>query len=149
MLQTGKSLSRCFDLMEYVFSYDGEGGLMPKFSNTTSKSTYVVLATIVVVLLPHVSTGQSGTGNGEWQHYAGNAQGMKYSPLSQIDQENINDLEIVWVSPSPDLEFQSNPVLSRVRYQDTPLMVNGRLYSITGLGIVIALDPATGERLWI
>ena len=122
---------------------------MLRLSKLISKYAYVVLATIVLMGLPHVSVGQSGTGNGEWQHYAGNAQGMKYSPLSQINHENINDLEIVWVAPSPDLEFQSNPVLSRVRYQDTPLMVNGRLYSITGLGIVIALDPATGERLWI
>ena len=87
--------------------------------------------------------------DGEWGHYAGTTYGMKYSPLDRISKDNIHQLEIVWRARNPDLDFRDDPILSRVRYQDTPLMVNGTLYTVTGLGIVMALDPATGERRWV
>ena len=87
--------------------------------------------------------------NGEWRHYAGDVSGIRYSPLSQIAKDNVQDLRVVWRSPSPDLAFQSDPILRRSRNEDTPLMVNGQLYSITGLGIISALDPATGETRWV
>ena len=85
---------------------------------------------------------------GEWRHYAGDANGHKYSPLDQVTKDNVKDLRIAWRSPSPDLAFQDDPILRRSRNEDTPLMVKGQLYSITGLGIVWALDPATGETRW-
>ena len=86
---------------------------------------------------------------GEWGHYAGTTYGMKYSPLDQITRDNVDRLRVVWRARNPDLDFQDDAILSRVRYQDTPLMVNGTLYTVTGLGIVTALDPATGEQRWV
>ena len=56
---------------------------------------------------------------------------------------------MAWRYPSPDLAFQDDPILRRSRNEDTPLMANGQLYSITGLGIISALDPATGEVRWV
>ena len=85
---------------------------------------------------------------GEWRHYAGGVHGRKYSPLDQISKENVAQLRVAWRSPSPDLAFQDDPILRRSRNEDTPLMVNGQLYSITGLGIISALDPASGETRW-
>ena len=85
---------------------------------------------------------------GEWRHYAGGVHGRKYSPLDRISKENVAQLRVAWRSPSPDLAFQDDPILRRSRNEDTPLMVNGQLYSITGLGIISALDPASGETRW-
>ena len=58
---------------------------------------------------------------------------------------NFNNLEIAWrfktenLGPSPEFKFES-----------TPLMVNGVLYSTAGTRrAVVALDAATGELLWM
>ena len=91
----------------------------------------------------------SGT-PGEWREYAGDVQGTKYSPLSQITVANVHELTVAWRWPSPDRALQvSNPLWQTGRNEDTPLMVNGVLYTVTGLGLVAALDPATGETRWI
>ena len=86
---------------------------------------------------------------GEWRHYAGGVSGHKYSALNQISKANVQQLRVAWRYPSPDLAFQDDPILRRSRNEDTPLMANGQLYSITGLGIISALDPATGEVRWV
>ena len=92
--------------------------------------------------------GQDGA-PGEWTHYAGGVSGHKYSALNQISKANVQQLRVAWRYPSPDLAFQDDPILRRSRNEDTPLMANGQLYSITGLGIISALDPATGEVRWV
>ena len=90
-------------------------------------------------------TGQSGAPNGEWRTYGGDLGNTRYAPLDQITRDNFNDLEIAWrfktdsLGPTPEYNFQS-----------TPLMVNGKLYSTAGSRrAVVALDPATGEMLWM
>ncbi len=87
---------------------------------------------------------------GEWRAYAGTTHGWKYSPLDQINKDNLQDLRIVWRSPSAELALQkSSPVLQSSRNENTPLMANGGLYTVTGLGLVVALDPGTGQTRWV
>ncbi|MYI74693.1 MAG: PQQ-binding-like beta-propeller repeat protein [Acidobacteria bacterium] len=93
---------------------------------------------------------QRGTRDGEWPNYAGNREGMKYSPLDQITKDNVGDLEVAWRWPTADQELQaSNPAWRGGRYEDTPLLIDGLLYTVTPLGLVSALDPATGETQWV
>ena len=42
------------------------------------------------------------TSNGQWQSYAGDVEGTKYSPLDQINAENFGDLEVAWEWTSVD-----------------------------------------------
>ena len=87
---------------------------------------------------------------GEWRNYFGEAAGTKYSPLSQINKDNVKDLRIAWRWRSADRALQlSNPLWRAARNEETPLMINGVLYTVTGLGLVAALDPATGETRWV
>ena len=109
----------------------------------------VVAVGAVLLTTPASGWAQPIPQNGEWTHYTGTTYGKKYSPLDQITADNVDELEVVWRTPNADLKFQDDPILSRVRYQDTPLMVNGTLYTITGLHQVMALDPATGEQRWL
>ncbi len=100
------------------------------------------------IVLSHPAA-QRGTPIGEWRHYAGNGASTKYSPLDRITAANVGRLEVAWQWSSPDNAIAA--VNSEVRpgaYQDTPLMVNGVLYTETSLGIFVALDPATGKVLW-
>ena len=53
---------------------------------------------------------QSGTDiyAGDWPDYHGNKESQRYSPLDQIDADNVNSLEIAWrfstanYGPSPE-----------------------------------------------
>ena len=115
--------------------------------------TYVgVLAVVVAAagLLGSPASAQRGTQDGEWPNFAGNREGMKYSPLDQITKDNVDDLAVAWRWPTADRELQaSNPAWRGGRYEDTPLMINGLLYTVTPLGLIAALDPATGETRWV
>ena len=89
--------------------------------------------------------GQSNTAKGEWPTYGGDLANTRYSALDQITSENFNKLEVAWrfktdsLGPRPEYKFES-----------TPLMVNGRLFSTAGTRrAVVALDAATGELLWM
>jgi len=86
-----------------------------------------------------------GTRNGQWPSYTGDVRGSRYSPLDQIDARNFNDLEVAW-------RFKTDSLGTRPEYklEGTPLMVNRVLYTTAGTRrAVVALDPATGELLWV
>src|SRR5262245_60287868 len=86
----------------------------------------------------------------EWRNYFGDAHGTKYSSLTQIDKDNVKDLRVAWRWRSADRELQvSNPLWRAGRNEETPLLINGVLYTVTGLGVVAALDPATGTTRWV
>ncbi len=81
----------------------------------------------------------------EWPSYAADLAGTRYRPLDQINAANFSDLEIAWRIKTDN--FGDRP---EYKLEGTPLMVNGTLYATAGSRrAVIALDPATGELLWI
>src|SRR5262245_31895906 len=87
---------------------------------------------------------------GEWTDYGGDQSGLKYSPLSQITPANIDKLQVAWRWKVADRDVQlTDPTLRASRYEDTPLVVNGLLYTVTPLGMIAALDPATGQQKWL
>lgn len=103
----------------------------------------------VSVLLLFIESGnlsaQQGALNGEWPTYGGDLGNNRYAALDQINGDNFSSLEIAWkfnttnLGPSPEYRFQS-----------TPLMVDGVMYSTAGSQRnVVALDAATGELLWM
>ena len=99
---------------------------------------------------PSRVTAQREGSEGEWRHYSGDTYGTKYSPLGQITKDNVHDLRVAWRWPFADRALQlENPLLRTTRTEETPLMVNGVVYMVTGLGLVAALDPATGETRWV
>ena len=103
---------------------------------------------LLVVALAWISVAvqaQSNTAKGEWPSYGGDPGNTRYSALDQITAENFNTLEVAWrfktdsLGPRPEFKFES-----------TPLMVNGRVFSTAGTRrAVVALDAATGEMLWM
>ena len=112
---------------------------------------WLAVAVATIVFLPSSGLTQPGSGEqGEWRSYASDVYATKYSPLRQITKDNLHELGVVWRWPSPDRAVQgSDPLLRASRYEDTPLMVNGVLYTVTGFGLVAALDPATGQTRWV
>ena len=112
--------------------------------------TLVCALCAVWIAEPRPATAQLSETGGEWHGYGGGPGGTKYSPLDQIDPENVQNLRVAWrwrsvdydlVDEDPDLRF-NNTLLA------TPLMVGGRLFMSTNLGQAAAIDPSTGETIW-
>ncbi|MCW5982195.1 MAG: pyrroloquinoline quinone-dependent dehydrogenase [Bryobacteraceae bacterium] len=83
----------------------------------------------------------------EWPYYGGDAGGMKYSPLKQIDRSNVKRLQVAWTYHTGDLSDGSKwPV--RSAFEATPLVVDGVMYLTTAFNRLVALDPETGKELW-
>lgn len=85
-----------------------------------------------------------------WTTWGGDSTFTRYSPLDRIDQRNVKDLRVLWRWQTADRELQaSNPRWRTGRNEETPLFVDGTLYTVTGLGLIAALDPATGRTKWL
>ena len=86
-----------------------------------------------------------GTENGEWRYLGGDAGHTRSSPLNQINAANFEDLETQWIwrgdNFGPNVDYFS---------RSTPIYVDGILYTVaTPRRQVVAIDPATGETLWV
>jgi glucose dehydrogenase len=95
--------------------------------------------------------GQQGSRGGEWSGHGGDKGYTRYSPLEQINKDNVKNLHIASrrSALAPELLAQYPSVRSRNPFQSTPIMVDGVLYSSNGIGLVEAFDPATGKTIWV
>lgn len=100
---------------------------------------------VVLMLIPAVAFAQYHPKDTEWASYGADLAGTRYRPLDQIDASNFSNLEIAWRIKTDN--FGDRP---EYKLEGTPLMVNGVLYATAGSRrAVIALNPETGELLWI
>ncbi|HEX5000076.1 MAG TPA: PQQ-binding-like beta-propeller repeat protein [Terriglobia bacterium] len=87
----------------------------------------------------------------EWRYYSGDNGATKYSPAAGIDRGNVAGLRVAWRHPHVDPAIvAANPQL-RVsnRYMATPIMVDGMLFVTNGLGLAEAIDPGSGQTVWM
>jgi quinoprotein glucose dehydrogenase len=86
----------------------------------------------------------------EWSAYGGDKANTKYSTLDQINRSNVSRLQIAWRWMSPDAEIlKGNPHLIAGKFEATPILANGVLYTSTSLSQIAAIDPQTGRTLWV
>ncbi len=87
----------------------------------------------------------------EWRGYGGDKGFQRYSPLDQINRDNVKDLQVVWARPSVDSQYKEvYPDLIASNYlRGTPIMVDGVLYASDGVGLLEAFDAATGKTKWV
>jgi glucose dehydrogenase len=103
----------------------------------------------IAFLLMQMISAQAPT-SGEWRYYSADNRATKYSPLNQINRDNVTKLKVVWRHPQADPALlAANPDLRLSnRYMATPIMTAGVLYVTNALGMAEAIDPATGKTLW-
>jgi quinoprotein glucose dehydrogenase len=80
----------------------------------------------------------------DYPAYGGNKANNRYSPLTQINADNVNDLEVVWMYFANDtIKYPS-----RREIQCQPIVVDGVMYGTSSELNLFALNAATGEQLW-
>ncbi len=105
------------------------------------KTRSLLLLLTVSSLLAQVSYERILEANKEpqnWLTYSGTFQSQRYSLLNEITPENVNNLEQKWIFQARSLE----------KFQATPLVVDGIMYTVQPPNDVVALDAATGRVFW-
>ena len=101
----------------------------------------IVLSTAGAYLL---RAGQQGNATAsaperqDWGAYGGGPLNDHYSPLAQINRENVDQLQVAWTFDTGEPGG----------LQSSPLIVDGVLYGITPTQKIFALDAATGALRW-
>jgi quinoprotein glucose dehydrogenase len=96
-----------------------------------------LLSLFFVAALPLFS--QPVPQKGDWPVYGRDAAGARYSPLDQINAQNVARLQRAWVYHTGD----------RGRaWEVTPIMADGLLYLATQNQRIVALEPETGREVW-
>ena len=78
----------------------------------------------------------------DWPAYGGTYNAQRYSPLDQINRENVRRLERAWTFRTGDMPKE------RWGAETTPLKIGDTLYLCTGRSTLIAIDAATGAERW-
>jgi len=108
-------------------------------SRRSLKKIVVAIAISIIVPAP-LSLAQSATSSAQrdWPIYGGTPENNHYSTLSQINRENVKQLQVAW-------SFDTG---ESGGLQTSPIIVGGVLYAYTPSQKVIALNAATGTLLW-
>src|ERR1700675_2330778 len=74
-----------------------------------------------------------------WLTYSGTELSQRHSLLTQITPANVKNLELQWVFQAQSLE----------KFEATPLVVDGVLYTVQAPNDVVAIDAETGRIFWV
>ena len=83
-----------------------------------------------------------------WPSYGRDPGGGRFSPLTQINRNNVKSLKVAWTYHTGEAA-SSSPLKKTAAFEATPLMVDGTLYFSTPFSRVIALDAQTGAEKWV
>jgi quinoprotein glucose dehydrogenase len=100
-------------------------------------------------LLAAVVCAQTGARDGQWRYHGADSGSSKCSSLTEINEQNVRNLRIVWRWSSPDSEITRQTRLVPFVFEATPLMINGVLYVSTSFSLAAAIDGASGKTKWI
>lgn len=104
---------------------------------------------LVIVCFALTSLGANGqtSSRAEWPNYGNDPGGMRYSPLTQINRDNVSKLKVAWVYHTGDVS-DGKKYPRRSEFESTPIFVDGTLYLTTAFNRVVALDPLSGKERW-
>ncbi len=77
-----------------------------------------------------------------WPVYSADAAGSKYSNLTQITKENVDQLELAWTYSCGDHSTRST-------IQCNPIIIDGIMYITTPGLKLVAIKADTGEEIWV
>ncbi|WP_313200168.1 PQQ-binding-like beta-propeller repeat protein [Rhizobium sp.] len=78
----------------------------------------------------------------QWVGFGRTPSGEQFAPYSQINRDNVKNLEVAWTFHTGDITGNGS------ENQNTPLQIGNILYPCTPTNQVFAVRGDTGEQLW-
>jgi quinoprotein glucose dehydrogenase len=100
----------------------------------------LALASLLIAGLA-VRVAGAGIADRDWPYFGNDPGAARFSPLAQINRDNVRDLKLAWMYRTGDSDGE-RPL------QCTPIVVDGVMYVSTVQAELAALDPATGSEKW-
>jgi alcohol dehydrogenase (cytochrome c) len=98
------------------------------------------LATAITAQMTAPCMAQSPADNAaDWPVYNRSLDGSRFSPLKEITSGNIQNLQVAWIH---------QPGAITQGLVETPLVIDGIVYSVASGDRVFALDGVTGKEIW-
>lgn len=113
----------------------------------------VVLAAALTACGPAAIQRDPGAPVEEWPTYGNDAGSSRYSPLTEINRQNVRDLKVAWTYHTGDIAdgtgtWNGQKIWAKSTFEATPLVVDDTLYLASSFNRIIALDPETGREKW-
>ena len=106
------------------------------------KHFLIVISSLLILMLEpamaKVAQTEISSPGGEWLSYGRDYQEQRFSPLTEINRETVEGLDLKW-----SFEFDTARGM-----EATPIVHNGVIYVSTGWSHVHAIDARTGKQLW-
>jgi quinoprotein glucose dehydrogenase len=102
------------------------------------KKLVLVLLVVIGYLACKQGNEKPSYGTNEWKEYLGGPERNHYSPLDQINKNNVQQLKVAW-------EYHT---LDSGQIQCNPIIVDGVLYGMTATTRPFAVDAASGKEIW-
>ncbi|TNE78615.1 MAG: quinonprotein alcohol dehydrogenase [Gammaproteobacteria bacterium] len=106
--------------------------------NKFKKSKFVLGCLFGALSLTSVSLHAADNPN-DWPEYLRDSKGWRYSPLEQINKDNVSKLKVAWIHQPGDIQMG---------LQATPIAIDGVLYYVAANNNVYAVDGKTGKTIW-
>src|ERR1051325_4577745 len=100
-----------------------------------TSSLFVVFIFLALGACKSSNSGKAAGDSNDWSMHGGNYREQQFSPLKQINSENVDKLGLVWSH-----EFGTHRGL-----EATPLVENGVIYTTVEWSVVYAIDALTGQ----
>ena len=110
--------------------------------------TFVLAALVVLLasnsaLYPKLSDDLSAPPTDGWLKSGGNLFNQNYSPLTQINRQNVANLKGVWRA-----RLEGSGLATKYSGEAQPVVHDGVVYIVTGADDVFAISVKTGKTLW-
>ncbi|OKS87246.1 outer membrane protein assembly factor BamB family protein [Mucilaginibacter polytrichastri] len=100
---------------------------------------------LIVAFCYSCSNGYRQVADTDWPKYGGDNFGSRYSPLSQINKDNVKDLKIAWSYETGD---NKDTTKRPINLQCQPIVVHGIMYGTSPRLKAFAVEASTGKELW-
>jgi PQQ-dependent dehydrogenase (methanol/ethanol family) len=112
-------------------------GAQEQVQTTTQRRTTPVTFTNVT---QQMLSNARNDGGKNWLMYGRDYTNQRWSPLTQINTGNVQNLRVSWI-------YQTG--ISRLgSFENTPIVVDGVMYITTPYNVAMAVDARTGRELW-
>lgn len=124
---------------------------------TKTRRYKISILTILTILSFSVITpglafaAEKGISDKDWEYVNGGQYAQNFSPQTQINKDNVGQLEIKWLAPMGSRALAPTAISSITLPEGVntpPIVKNGIVSVVTNFRKVYGIDAANGKQLW-